>query len=189
MPKKRIADFILKVVADIPKSSFVKARKPKDRARALIADACLSSAALSGSLALPSGPLAMAAILPDLYGVWRIQARLVSDVAAVYGKRAELTRDIMLFCLFNHVAAQAVRDLAVRAGSRVLTRKVSVDLIRKAVSKISGKVSERVIRKSVARWLPFLGALTVAGYAYYDTSQVGETAVEIFSKRRRRPRR
>jgi hypothetical protein len=30
--------------------------------------------------------------------------------------------------------------------------------------------------------LPAIGALAVAGYAYYDTEQVGHTAIEFFSK-------
>jgi hypothetical protein len=30
--------------------------------------------------------------------------------------------------------------------------------------------------------LPAIGALAVAGYAYYDTEQVGQTAIEFFTK-------
>jgi len=30
-------------------------------------------------------------ILPDLFGIWRIQAQLVADIAAVYGKTGFLT--------------------------------------------------------------------------------------------------
>ena len=37
-----------------------------------------------------------------------------------------------------------------------------------------------MIAKSVARWLPVVGSLGVAGYAYYDTAQVGATAIELF---------
>ena len=32
------------------------------------------------------------------------------------------------------------------------------------------------------RWMPAVGAHAVAGYAYYDTVQVGQTALEFFSK-------
>jgi len=58
--------------------------------------------------------------LPDLYAIWRVQAQLVSDIAAVYSKTVFLTKETMLFSLFRHAAAQAVRDLIVRTGERVL---------------------------------------------------------------------
>jgi hypothetical protein len=33
----------------------------------------------------------------------------------------------------------------------------------------------------VSRWLPIIGALGVAAYAYYDTGKVAENAIEFFS--------
>jgi hypothetical protein len=42
------------------------------------------------------------------------------------------------------------------------------------------KLSQRVIAKSAARWLPVVGSIGVAGYAYYDTQQVAATATELF---------
>jgi len=40
----------------------------------------------------------------------------------------------------------------------------------------------RLIAKSVSRWLPIVGALGVAAYVYYDTTQVASTAIELFQK-------
>jgi hypothetical protein len=42
------------------------------------------------------------------------------------------------------------------------------------------KIIQRFARGGVWRMLPFVGALAVAGYAYYDTDQVGQTAIEFF---------
>jgi len=36
------------------------------------------------------------------------------------------------------------------------------------------------IAKTAARWLPVVGSIGVAGYAYYDTAQVAATATELF---------
>jgi hypothetical protein len=44
------------------------------------------------------------------------------------------------------------------------------------------KLVYRVARRGFWRWMPAIGALAVAGYAYYDTLQVGQTALEFFSK-------
>lgn len=58
-----------------------------------------------------------------LIAMWRIQSQLVSDIASVYGKTANLGKEHMLWCLFKHSAAQAFTDVAFRAGERYLIRK------------------------------------------------------------------
>ena len=46
--------------------------------------------------------------------------------------------------------------------------------------KVGVKITQRVIAKSVTRWLPIVGAVGVGAYAYYDTAQVASTAIELF---------
>lgn len=44
------------------------------------------------------GPLGLLTILPDMYAIWRVQAQLVADIAAVYGKtgNAKVAIDLVL---------------------------------------------------------------------------------------------
>jgi hypothetical protein len=107
---------------------------------------------------------------------------MVADIAGTYGKSAALKREEMLYCLFRHAAAQAVRDIVVRVGERFVVRRGSLRVVQSVVQRVGVNVTQRVIAKSVARWLPVIGALGVGGYAYYDTGQVAETAIEFFSK-------
>ena len=80
----------------------------------------------SGVIALPLGPIGWLTILPELIAVWKIQSQLVSDIAAIYGKRASLTQEQMIYYLFRHTAAQVFGDVVVRVGERVLVRRVSL---------------------------------------------------------------
>jgi len=121
-------------------------------------------------------------IVPELVAVWRIQAQMVADIAAAFGKTGTLSREKMLYCLFKHSAAQAVRDLVVRGGERYLVRHASVRVVQAVAAKIGVKVTQRAIAKSVSRWLPVVGVLGVAGYAYYDTAQVAATAMSFFEE-------
>ena len=73
-----LAKAILDVVAAVPKTNERFASTPRERARAIQTAASLKAAAVSGTLALPSGPLSFAVILPDLISVWRIQAKMVA---------------------------------------------------------------------------------------------------------------
>jgi len=63
----------------------------------------------------------------------------------------------MVYCLFGHTALQLLRDVAVR-------------------------VTQRSAGGGIARLLPVVGAVGVGAYAFYDTSQVTATAIELFGK-------
>jgi hypothetical protein len=173
---------LFKVINEMPSSSEQQTRDATVRARKLIADASFKAAAISGALALPPGPMGWLTILPDLAAIWRLQAQMVADIGAAFGKRGQLTEESMIYCLFRHAAAQVVRDLVMRMGARVVVRRVSVRTAETILGTIGIKVAQRVARRGLFRWLPAVGALAVAGYAYYDTEQVGHTAIEFFSK-------
>lgn len=126
-------------------------------------------------------PLGMLTLLPDIVGVWRVQAQMVSDIAAAYGKTSTLTKQHMVYCLFKHSAAQLLRDVIVREGARYLVLPVTLQMMRSLVSKIGVKVGERTFGKAVARYAPVVGAVGVGAYAYYDTKNVAKTAIELFS--------
>jgi hypothetical protein len=178
----QLSQAILDFVALIPPTAEPAASSPDERARAITTAAALRASTVSGTLALPPGPAGVTTILPELVAVWRIQTQMVADIAGAYGKAATLSREQMLYCLFKHSAAQAVRDLVVRVGERYLIRHTSLRMVQRIAAKVGIRVTQRTIAKSVSRWLPVVGALGVAGYAYYDTAQVAATAIDLFSK-------
>jgi hypothetical protein len=177
----RILELLQKLVAEVPTSSELEVADPRARARALNARAAMKAAGISGVLSLPPGPLGLVTILPDLYAIWRIQSQLVADIAATFGKTGMLNRDTMLYCLFRHAAAQALRDVVTRVGERFVVRPTSLRLLQKILRAIGIQTTQRLLGRGLARLLPLIGALGVAGYAYYDTGRVGSTAIEFFS--------
>ncbi len=178
----RVFDLVKTLITEVPTSHEIEQAKPELRARILLKGAAMRAATISGTLALPPGPLGLLTVLPDLIGIWRLQARLVSDIAAVYGEEANLTRETLLYCLFRHAAAQAIRDLVTRVGERMVVQRVSWRVSENVLKRAGISIAEHLTRWGVARFLPVIGALGVAGYAYYDTAQVGHTAIELFSK-------
>ncbi len=186
MEKKKIEEassipkILHQIIEYIPFSSEPAATDPKSRARKLGSLAAIKAAAFSGALSMPPGPLGLLTLIPDLLGIWRIQAQLVADIAAVYGKSAWLTKEGMLYCLFRHGAAQALRDIAVRSGQRLLIHQVTIRTLESALSKIGVRLSQRLAAKAITRWLPIIGAVGVGAYAYYDTGEVAKTAIETF---------
>lgn len=176
----RVTAAILDFVSQIPASQVDSSHRPDAEARRLAQHAAQRAALAAGSLALPPGPLGWLTVLPELVTIWRIQAQLVSDIAAAYGKHAALGREQMLWCLFRHTAAQAFRDLVIRMGDRLLFRRMSAAVAQQVAQRIGVRLSQRVIGKGAARWLPVIGAVGVGAYAYYDTRQVARTAIDLF---------
>jgi hypothetical protein len=178
----RISDAIRSFVAVIPVSTEPPATVPEIRSAELCEAAARMTAKISGLAALAPGPLGLLTVLPDIVAMWRIQSQLVSDVAAVYGKTGNLSKEHLLWCLFKHSAAQTFRDVAYRVAERFLIQPLTMHALQKLTRVIGVKVSQRTAGEAIARFLPVLGAAVVAGYAYYDTKKVGAAAIDLFSR-------
>jgi hypothetical protein len=181
LPQK-VGDAILGLVLRVPESSENQMAQPEARAKALGRTAARQASLVAGSLALPPGFLGWLTILPELVGVWKLQAQMVSDIAAVYGKSATLGREQMLYCLFKHVSAQLFRDVVVRVGERFVIQRTSLAFMQSAARTLGVKVTQKLIGQGLARFVPLMGAVGVGAYAYFDTTQVAKTAIELFAK-------
>src|SRR5262245_56862137 len=152
-----LVDAILRLLSRVPRTNRKAESAPRKAAREISRRAAAKAAVMAGSLAIPPGPFAWLTVIPELIAVWKIQAQMVSDLAGVYGQTASLTKEHMVYCLFRYTAAQAMRDIAVR-------------------------VAQRTTRRGMTRWVPIAGAVGVGAYAFYDTNQVAQTAIEMFEK-------
>jgi len=175
-PAHEVTGAIERVIAAVPVPRTQPVDDPGRAAERIVKRAARHAGVLSGSLALPPGPLGMLTVLPDLYLIWQTQRQMVADVFALYGRTAELTRTHMLYCLFRHAASHVLRDVAVRAGERVVVRELSAGALRSALGGVGIVVSQRMAGSAASRWIPLAGALAVGGYAYWDTLQVAKTA-------------
>ena len=158
----RLAAAILDFASQIPDSQVHRGVHPEAKARELANQAARKAALTAGSLALPPGPLGWLTVLPELIAIWRIQAQMVSDIAAAFGQHASLGREQMLWCLFRHTAAQAFRDLVVRMGDRLLFRQLSATVAERVAKRIGIRLSQRAVGAGLSRWLPVIGAAGVA---------------------------
>ncbi|HKP67563.1 MAG TPA: hypothetical protein VJX31_13105, partial [Casimicrobiaceae bacterium] len=174
-------DVLERVLADIPASTAKPNDAPESAAKKIARQAAKRAAMLSGTLALPPGPLGFMTLLPDLYLIWQTQRQMVADIFGVYGRSAELTRTHMLYCLFRHAASHVLRDVVVRGGQRMVIRQLSGGALRSAVGSIGVTISQRIAGNATARWIPLAGAAAVGAYAYWDTLQVANTAQRLLT--------
>ena len=178
----KVAAAILGFLGDVPSSRERKSRTPAESVRKAANTSAAKAAAAAGTLAVPPGPLGWITILPEMVAVWQIQASMVADIAAYCGKKGAVTQEQMLYCLFKHTASHAVRDLVVRVGERMIVKRATLRVLQAVTRRIGVKVTQRALAKTASRWLPVVGALGVAAYAYYDTAQVAKAAIELFER-------
>lgn len=170
------------IISRVPPCREGAADDPDARAKSIANEAAWLAAKVSGTLALPPGPLGLATILPDLLAVWKIQSAMVRDIAAAYGQRGALGREALVYCLFRHGSAALMRDVVMRLGDRYLVRGATTAALQALLRRVGLQVSQRVIGNAAARFVPLVGAAGMAAYAYYDTKRVAATAGEFFAR-------
>lgn len=176
-----LAQALIDLVSEVPPSRLEASADPRARVREIARAAKQKAALASVGLALPPGPLGWVTVLPEIYAVWKIQAQMVSDIAAVHGHEATLNREHMLYCLFRHTSAQLFRDLVMRVGERYLVRRIPIRSLYSIANKIGMKITQRSLGRAVSRVVPIAGALGVGAYTWYDTRHVARTAIDLFS--------
>ncbi|MDT8991792.1 EcsC family protein [Curvibacter sp. APW13] len=178
----KVQSAILDLVVAIPESTEQPVELPAVRAQAIARDAARKTSLIAASMALPPGILGWLTVLPELLGVWKVQAQMVADIASVYGKKSQLGREQMLYCLFKHVAAQLFRDVIVRVGERAVVQQTTYKMLQSITQQLGLALSKTLLKRSASRFVPFLGAATVGAYAYFDTLQVAKNATELFER-------
>ena len=172
--KEKLSALLFELITDIPESLHSPTENSDEKIKKLIRQAAVKASLVSATLSVPAGVTGVLTSIPDIAAIWRIQAQLVSDIAATYGKFAQLSREAMVWCLFRHSAAQLVRDIAVRTGSRIVVQKVSFAVLEKLLKKIGVKVSTKFLGRAALRAIPAIGALGNGAYSFYDTTEVGK---------------
>ncbi len=170
------------LATSIPVSEELLNANPEKRAKEIVRSAGLKAGAMSAGLALPPGPIGMLTVIPDLLKVWQIQQQMVADVAACFGKSAQLSRQMMVFCLFRHGAAMLVRDVVARVGERIIVKQVTLGVIQQLLRRIGIQVTQKAVGKTLSRWLPVIGPLLIGGYSLVDTRSIGKTAIDTFRR-------
>ena len=175
--KEKLSTLLFELITDIPESLYSPTENSDDKINKLIRQAAIKASAVSATLSVPAGVTGVLTSIPDIAAIWRIQAQLVSDIA---GKFAMLSREAMVWCLFRHSAAQLVRDIAVRTGSRIVVQKLSLAALEVLLKKIGLKISTKILGKIALRAIPAIGAIGNGAYSFYDTYEVGKTAAAYF---------
>ncbi len=196
---KPLTGLVSAALGGVPRPTETRASRPLQRAEAIAKRAAAKAAAISGTLSLPPGPMGLVTVLPDMILVWRIQAQMVVDIAAAFGKADHLSEGDITAILFKHVSSAAMADYNRNVPidhreppldlGEIINRMVSKrgEVINRFATEVSSAVIERITKRVVTRLVPLGGTLIVSAQAALDTGAVAKTAIEMFSGERKRP--
>jgi uncharacterized protein (DUF697 family) len=178
--KFNIKNILFEVISNIPESGLEHSSDPHSKSKGVIKQTAMKAAMLSAGFSLPSGPASILTIIPDLLGIWNLQRSMVADIAALHGKKAILTKEQLLYCLFRHSASQVFRDILVKAGTKATIEKAVAHAFDHLLERIGLHIAKKTGSELLCRAIPFIGTAGAACYAYADTEQVGNVALKYF---------
>lgn len=169
--------------------SVIKSRKayfdenPEKRptsAKRIISSNVRNNAAISGGANLVPGPWGMLVVVPELTLVLRNQIQMIYDIGAAKGKEEEITKELLIGIFLTAVGNGAGSLLTIQ-GSKVLVRRTALRTMQKLVALLGGKITQQAMKSMVGKWVPIVGAATLAAWTGYMTKHIGLKAETIFS--------
>lgn len=147
----------------------------------LISSVSFKNSAISGGANLVPGPWGMLAVVPELILVIKNQIGLVYDIAAAYGQRNVMTKELAAIVFVSGLGTSAGSLLTVHGG-KYLVKRASLRVFQQIIAIMGGKITQQALKSTISKWLPGIGAAAMAAWTNYMTRQIGKKAVEIFSK-------
>ena len=138
------------------------------------------NALIAGATNLIPGPLGMLATLPELVAIIRNQIQMIYDLGVAHGKESNLNATLLLG-LFSTVMGEGTIGLVAIKGKQLLVKKASVQVIQKVVFWLGGTISQKLLKRFIAKWLPVVGAAAMAIWARQSTINMGKKASEMLA--------
>ena len=182
MQNELLVQRLFEVLTDIPEPKLNGRPSDEIFVKGLIRQSAVKSSSVSAALSIPGGVAGLLSVVPDVMTVWRIQAQMISNIAAAYGKNSLLTREQMLWCMFRQVGVGLVKELVIQQGGRFLVQHYGKKNLAELIRKLGLKLAHQQASRMAGRVLPVVGSLSAGALTYYDTHRVGKNAIRLYSR-------
>ncbi|MDA3812569.1 MAG: TerB family tellurite resistance protein [Spirochaetaceae bacterium] len=141
-----------------------------------------TNAWISGGAGLIPGPLGMLVVVPEISLIIKNQIEMIYDIGKANNKTGkELSKELVIGVFASSIGNAGIGLITIHVGT-VLVKRASLRVFQKIVAMVGGKVTQRLLKSIVAKWLPGVGAAAMAVWSKYTTNLIGEKAQEIFFK-------
>lgn len=123
----------------------------------------------------------MVATIPEIMIVISNQIEMIYDIAVANGHQQKITPELIVGVMVSSFGLAAGSLLFIHGG-RIVVKRASAQILQRIVIMLGGRITQQVVARSAAKFVPVVGALTMAIWTKYTTEKIGEKAIEIFSK-------
>lgn len=154
----------------------------KDSVQSIIKSYSLKNATISGGASLVPGPWGMLAAVPEIVLVLRNQIAMIDDIGRAYGQERVITKELIAGILLTALGGSGAALLTIH-GERVLVERVALKGLQQISRLLAGKVTQTLLKSAISKWLPVVGAASMAAWSNHMTNKIGQKAIEIFEKK------
>lgn len=146
----------------------------------MIQDAAKTAFRISTAAGIVPGVFGMAAIVPEVAAITRLQILLVHRIAAYYRKPEIVTQQLILFIFANVLGVAAGKSFVIKAGKTLALRAVSGDIAKRLAQKVGTELLSKAAGKSILRWVPVVTAPVFGLFSRSMTVKIGREADRLF---------
>lgn len=182
-------------ITDAMMSAFETVKKNKDKEYAknniiqspekidaIISKCGNKNAIISGGSGLIPGPWGMAAAIPEITMIINNQIGMIYDIGKAYGKDSEQLSKELLVGIFASASGSAGIGLVTVHAGKLLVKRTSLRVLQKIIAMLGGKVTQKLLKSMVSKWIPGVGAAAMATWSKVSTNIIGNKAKELLSK-------
>jgi uncharacterized protein (DUF697 family) len=138
--------------------------------------------AVSFAAAVPPGFLGWATLIPELITITKIQINLIHAIAKYYGQEEKLNPVLLSIIFSTALGLELGKGILQKAGAELIISKMSSELFKPIIERISVKTLTRLLEKIPSRWIPLMTAPIFGTWSAMNTKAIGYAADKLFSK-------
>lgn len=153
----------------------------------MIQDAAKAAFRISTAAGAVPGAFGMAAIIPEVAAITRLQILLVHKIAAYYRKPEIVSHQFILLIFANVMGIAAGESFVKKAGTTLALKVMTSDFAKRLAQKIGIELLTKAAEKSLLKWIPVITAPVFGLFSRSMTIKIGREADLFFRHLEIRP--
>lgn len=173
---ERILENVLNTLGPNPDEIKVDGTSQK-----MIRKASRAAFLISTGAGIPTGPIGLATIVPEVVALIKLQIDLIFKVAKFHQQEAKVNKTIILTVLGVAMGVVLKHALINKVGTRIIVKSLSAEGAKRITREIGEKFATGLLKRGVGRWIPLMLAPVFGYLSLSMTRKVGREAESLFS--------
>jgi hypothetical protein len=136
---------------------------------------------ISTGAGIPTGPMGLATIVPEVVALIKLQINLIFKVAKFHQQEAKVNKTIILTVLGVAMGVVLKHALINKVGTRLIVKSLSAEGAKRITMEIGEKFATGLLKRGLGRWIPLMLAPVFGYLSLSMTRKVGREAESLFS--------